>query len=143
MAYSDAVIPGAQPRGLTAIGIFLIFGMCAASLAAITLTWPGTPLDVAWKLNPHALVRLKALGPLAGIPFFLLAFSLGMAAIGWFRRCRWGWLLATIVIATQVLGDIVNAASGNLLQGIMGATIASGLLIYLLRPAVRGAFITS
>lgn len=111
-----------------------------ASLAATTLTWPGTPLDTAWKLNPPAQVRLRPLGTTAGILFVTLAFALALAAIGWFRRRRWGWMLATIVIATQVLGDIVNAASGNLLQGLVGATIASALLFYLLRPAVRSAF---
>jgi hypothetical protein len=122
------------------MGIFLVFGTCMALLAAGTLTWPGTPLDQAWKLNPHAQIRLRPLGTTAGILFFLLAFALGLSAFGWFRRRRWAWLLATLLIATQVLGDIINAASGNLLQGLVGATIAAALLFYLLHPAVRSAF---
>jgi hypothetical protein len=134
------VPPSKTRRSLTAIGIFLIFGSCMASLAATTLTWPGTPLDLAWKLNPQAQVRLRSLGPFAEILFFALAFTLALAAIGWFRRRRWGWLLATIVISTQVLGDIINAASGNMLQGLVGATIAAALLFYLLRPTIRSAF---
>ena len=132
--------PSAPPRALTAIGIFLIFATCMASLAAITLTFPGTPLDLAWKLNARAYTDLKPLGPIIGIPFFLLALSLGMSAIGWFRRRRWGWLLATIIIAIQIPGDIINAATGHLIQGLIGAIIASALLFYLLRPSVRCAF---
>ena len=136
----SAVPPTASPRALTAIGIFLIFATCMASLAAITLTFPGTPLDLAWKLNPRAYADLKPLGPIIGIPFFLLAYSLGMSAFGWFRRRLWGWRLATIIIAMQILGDIIDTASGHLLQGLVGATIASALLFYLVRPAVRSAF---
>ena len=111
-----------------------------ASLAAITLTFPGTPLDLAWKLNPRAYAELVPLGPIIGIPFFLLAFSLWMAASGWFRRRRWGWLLATIIIAIQIPADIINTVSGHLLQGLIGTTIATALLFYLLRPSVRSAF---
>jgi hypothetical protein len=130
----------APPRALTAIGIFLIFATCMASLAAITLTFPGTPLDLAWNLNARAYTDLKPLGPIIGIPFSLLALSLGMSAIGWFRRRRWGWLLATIIIAIQIPGDIINAATGHLIQGLIGAIIASALLFYLLRRSVRCAF---
>ena len=132
--------PATPTRALTAIGIFLIFATCMASLAGITITFPGTPLDLAWKLNPRAYAELKPLGPIIGIPFFLLAYSLGMSAVGWFRRRRWGWALATIIIAIQILGDIANTASGHLLQGIVPVIISSVLLYYLLRPAIRSAF---
>lgn len=59
---------------------------------------------------------------------------------GWFGRRRWGWLFATFLIAAQVLGDIINTVSGNPAQGLVGATIASALLVYLLRSTVRSAF---
>jgi NADH:ubiquinone oxidoreductase subunit 2 (subunit N) len=134
------VPPKGESRGLTAMGIFLMFGACMALLASITLTWPGTPLDKSWKLNPQAHARLAPLGRTAGLLFFLLAIALGLSALGWWRRRHWGWLSATFLIAAQVLGDIINAASGNLLHGLVGTTIASALLIYLLRPSVRAAF---
>ena len=62
------------------------------------------------------------------------------AGIGWTKRQAWGWTLAVIVIASQVVGDLVNAIRGQLLKGAVGAAIAGMLLIYLLRPSVRGAF---
>ena len=42
------------PVGLTAMGIFLLFGAFVAFLAGTTLVWPGTVLDLMWDLNPHA-----------------------------------------------------------------------------------------
>jgi hypothetical protein len=122
------------------MGVFLVFGTCMALLAGVTLTWPGTALDRSWELNPHAHARLAPLGRSAGLLFFLLAVALALSAVGWFRRRRWGWLFATCIIAVQVLGDITNAVSGNWAQGMVGATIAGALLIYLLRPNVRSVF---
>jgi len=52
----------------------------------------------------------------------------------------WGWRLAVGIIAVQVLGDLVNAFLGDLVRGSIGFMIAGTLLIYLLRPEVRGAF---
>jgi len=129
-----------ETRGLNLMGIFLLFGTCMALVAGITLTWPGTALDRNWMLNPHAHARLAPLGRSAGLLFFLLAIALAISAVGWFKRRRWGWLFAICVIAVQVLGDIINALSGNLVQGVVGATIAGALLTYLLQSKVRSAF---
>ena len=62
------------------------------------------------------------------------------AAIGWIRRRFWGWALAVIIIASQVLGDLVNAVRGEFWKGAVGVAIAGALLVYLLRPNVRRAF---
>jgi hypothetical protein len=62
------------------------------------------------------------------------------AGTGWFKRRVWGWRLAVAIIATQVLGDLVNAFMGDLVRGSVGFMIAGALLVYLLRPQVRGAF---
>jgi len=63
-----------------------------------------------------------------------------IAAIGWIKRRFWGWALAVVIIASQVLGDFVNALKGELLKGAVGAAIAVALLVYLLRSTTRGAF---
>jgi hypothetical protein len=44
------------------------------------------------------------------------------------------------IIATQVLGDLVNIFRGDLLRGGIGFLIAGALLLYLLRPRLRSAF---
>jgi hypothetical protein len=48
--------------------------------------------------------------------------------------------LAVAIIATQVLGDLVNVVRGDLVRGAIGFTIAGALLFYLLRSEVRAAF---
>jgi hypothetical protein len=111
-----------------------------ASLVAITLIFPGTFLDRAWRLNPVAYAQLAPLGPPIGIVFSLLAVVLTAAAIGWLRRRRWGWGLAVIIIALQVLGDFANLLRGDVLKSSVGVAIAAALLFYITRPKVRAAF---
>jgi hypothetical protein len=131
-----------KPLGFSAIGIFLFFGGAMASLAATTLLLPGTALDRAWTLNPTAYKQLSPLGTKVGILFLLLAVVLVVSGIGWFQRRLWGWRLAVAIIATQVIGDIVNVVRGDLLRGGAGVIIAGALLLYLLMPRVRAAFST-
>jgi hypothetical protein len=128
------------PRGITAVGVFLFFGATMASLAGTTLTWPGTFLDRLWALNPATHKQLATFAKPAGVLFLLLAATLALAATGWFKQRLWGWRLAVAVIATQVLGDLVNFFRGDYWRGGVGFSIASALLFYLLRPAVRTVF---
>jgi hypothetical protein len=129
------------PRGFKAVGILLFFGTTMAALAGTTLVWRGTVLDRIWALNPLAYKQLAPLGRTIGIPFLLLSGALAAAGAGWLRRRFWGWLLTVTIIATQVLGNLVNATLGDVLRGGIGFTIASGLLFYLLRPNVRAVFV--
>jgi hypothetical protein len=130
-----------KPRGFICVGLFLFFGAIMASLAATTLLWRGTYVDRIWTLNPTAYKQLAPMGRMLGILFFLLAASLLAAGIGWFRRRLWGWRLAVVIIATQVAGDVVNCVRGDLLRGGTGVLIAGTLLLFLLRPRNRAAFV--
>jgi hypothetical protein len=132
--------PQNSPRGLTAVAAFLFFGAAMASLAATTLIFPGTFLDRAWRLNPVAYAQLSPLGPPIGIGFSLLAVALAAAAIGWLRRRRWGWVLAVIIIAIQIVGDVANLLRGDVLKGSVGVAIAGALLFYMTCREVRVAF---
>jgi hypothetical protein len=134
------IVHGQSSRGLTAVGIFLFFGAVMASLAGTTLLWRGTILDRMWVLNSAAYKRLVPLGGVAGMLLLLLGTALAVAGTGWFKRRLWGWRLAVVIIATQVLGDLVNLLRGDVVKGAIGFTIAGGLLFYLLRSEVRAAF---
>ena len=133
---SDAV----KPSGFAAIGIFLFFGATMASLAAITLLWRGTSLDSIWRLNPVAYRQLAPLGRSVGVLFLSLGLTLAAAGIGWFRHRLWGWRLAVAIIATQIVGDVINCIRGDWLHGGIGVVIAGALLPFLLRPTVKKAF---
>jgi hypothetical protein len=126
--------------GLTAMAVFLVFGATMATLAGITLLFPGSFLDPIWRLNPEAGEQLGQLGRGIGVAFLGLGAAMVAAAIGWIKRRFWGWALAVIIIASQVLGDLVNALRGEFLKGAVGVVIAAALLAYLIRPVTRGAF---
>jgi len=128
------------PRGFKAVGAFLFFGTAMATLAGITLTFPGTPLDQAWKLNPRAYQEMAPNSSLLGPGFFLLAVLLFASAVGWLKRRYWGWVLAIAIIATQIIGDFINTLRGDYLRGLTGFVIASALMLYLVHPRVRQAF---
>ena len=132
---------GPKTPGFTAIGIFLFFGAIMASLAAATLLWRGTALDRLWALNPIAYKQLAPLGRTVGILFLLLSAALTMAGIGWFQRRLWGWRLAVVIIAIQVLGDLVNCVRGDWLRGGTGVIIAGALLLFLFQPRIRARFV--
>jgi hypothetical protein len=128
------------PRGFIPIGIFFIFGAFMAAYAAVTLIWPSTFLDLLWALNKQAhaalLLHARAAGPL----LLILSAALAAAAIGWFRRRRWGWLLGVIIVAINAVGDLANLVRGEALKGAVGVVIAGVLLIYMSRPSVRNYF---
>jgi hypothetical protein len=63
------------PRGMTAIGVFLLFGSVMAFIAGASLVKRGTALDRMWALNPHAYDELAPLGKAAGLLFLSLATS--------------------------------------------------------------------
>jgi len=132
--------PPKSSAGLTAVGVFLIFGALMAFLAGTTLVWRGTILDRIWVLNAPAYARLAPFGKTVGIPFLFLSATLLLAGIGWFSRRLWAWRLAVAIIATQVLGDLVNLLLGDFVRGGVGLVIAAALLFYLLRPRIRAAF---
>ena len=136
----DMVVRRNSPRGVSAIGIFLFFGATMAALAGTTLIWRGTALDRVWVLNATAYRQLAPLGRIVGILFLVLSATLAAAGTGWFRRRLWGWRLAVGIIATQLLGDLVNFLMGDFVRGGTGFAIAGALLLYLLRPKVRAAF---
>jgi hypothetical protein len=131
---------GRHPRGLTAFGVFLLWGAAMASLAGTTLIWRGTVLDHIWALNPTGYKQLSPFGSKAGILFVLLGVVLATAGIGWLKRLLWAWRLAIAVIATQVIGNILNILLGRTLEGAVGITVSGALLSYLFWERVRAVF---
>jgi hypothetical protein len=120
------VLQTKSPKGIIAVGIFLFFAAMMASLAGTTLVWRDNILDRVWAINAPAYARLAPLGKTVGIPFLLLGATLAVAGAGWFKRRLWRWRLAVAIIATQVLGDMVNAFMGHLVRGGVGFVIAGG-----------------
>ena len=108
-----------------------------AAYAAVTLAFPGTPLDALWALNKRGHEGLLWLGRIAAIPFVVLSVALACAAVGWFRRRRWGWVLGVTIIGINLAGDLSQVVMGEGLKGVVGVVIAGALLIYMTRPGIR------
>jgi hypothetical protein len=68
-----------------------------------------------------------------GIAFLFLSAVLAAEGIAWLRRRLWGWWLAVIVIATQVLGNLANIFLGRIVahHGVNESLI--------LRPSLAGS----
>jgi hypothetical protein len=112
-----------------------------ATLAAVTLGWPGTFLDRAWELNKTGHAQLMPLGRILALPFILLALVALIAGIGWFKRRRWAWMVGVLGIAMNCVGDLINMAVGEFWKGAAGVVIAGLLLIYMTRKNVRAYFV--
>jgi len=113
-----------------------------AAYAAVTLLKPGTVLDRLWALNKTGHAQLASLGKGAGLGFVVLSALLCAAAVGWFQRRYWGWVLGTTIIALNAAGDLINGVMGEWLKGAVGVAIAGLLLIYMTRSEVRNYFAT-
>ena len=85
-----------RPRGMTAIGVFLLFGAVMALFAGGSLMRPGTGLDRMWVLNPQAHNQLAPIGKPVGLLFLCLSVALAFAGTGWLKRRQWGWQLAVV-----------------------------------------------
>ena len=96
------------------------WGSYSSSACHATPDWK----QFTWTLNPRAQLQLAPFGKTVGIPFLLLGAILFVAGVGWFRRRLRAWRLPVIIIATQVVGDLVNAFMGDVLRGAVGFLIA-------------------
>jgi len=130
-----------RPTLWLAIAVLLLWGALAATLAAISLLFPGTWLDAMWVLNPRAHEGLVALPKFVGYFFLTLGLVLLITGIGWIRRRFWGWALASLLIAGNLAGDLLRFAHGEWVAGTVGVVVAGALLVYMLRRNVRGFFL--
>lgn len=101
---------------------------------------PGTFLDALWALNKRGHEGLAGFGRLAALLFAVLSLTLCLAAVGWFRRRYWGWVLGVAIIALNMAGDLINGLRGEWIKGAIGVAIAGLLLTYMSRSGVRSYF---
>lgn len=120
-----------RSSGISGVGIFLFFGMTMASVAGITLAWPGTFLDHVWRLSAPAYARLAPLGKTAGILFLSLPVTLAVAGTGWFKRLWVGLAACASHPSPRKCSAIWSTRSPARLRGAIGFIVAGALLIYL------------
>ena len=129
-----------RPLGLTALSCFFAFGTLMSGLSAVSLARPGSALEPMWRLKPEARLAFGRLGPWA-VPLLLtVAAACAGAAVGLRRERRWGHRLAVGVLATNLVGDLLNAVVRGDRRTLVGLPIGGAMLTHLLSRRIRDRF---
>ena len=129
-----------RPFGLTLLSIFFAFGCVMASVSCLALLVPGGFLEPMWRLNPQARLALATMG-LRGVALMLIvAVACALAAIGLWIRAPWGYQVAVVVLAVNLVGDVLNVVLRGDLRALIGVPIAGALIFYLLSSRTRSHF---
>ena len=140
---AEAVIIGAvqeneaqsrqRPLGTTLLVIFFAFGFCAAGVTFVLLLFPGTELDIVWRLNPHAREGFAKIGAWAALLMLVVSAACALAAIGLWRRTCWGFWMAVAILGINLAGDTANALIVHDYRTLVGLPIGGYLLGYLFK----------
>jgi hypothetical protein len=126
--------------GVFLIALFFAIATCILLGVGTALLWPGSKLEVIWKLYPARRAVLMPYRVWLGPGSLILAIVMASASIGCFRRRIWGWWLAVVIFLINGLSDAGQILIGHFLEGGVGVAVAGVILFYLSRPHVRGAF---
>lgn len=125
-----------------ALALFFLFATLMVIAAALSLLAPGPLADRFRSIKPNEHQALVAIAPWSGFFFLALAPVMAAAAYGSFRRQRWGWRLAIVVLATNGLGDLIAPLAGAPAASLVGVAVTAAILYGLTRPAARARFAT-
>ena len=128
-----------RPLGIAALSVFFLAGSLISFTAGLSLLVPSI-LEPLWRLNPHGHEGLLRIGLWGVALLFGASASCTAAAIGLWRRARWGHIIAIVLIAINLLSDLVNTILGTEPRAIIGVPIALALIFYLMRKRVRNYF---
>jgi hypothetical protein len=128
-----------RPFGIVALSVFFLIGSLISFTAGLSLLVPRF-LEPIWRLNPHGHAGLLRIGLWAVVLLFGASAFCGAAAIGLWRRARWGHVVAIVLIAINLLSDLVNTVLGTEPRAIVGVPLALAILFYLVTRRVRNYF---
>jgi hypothetical protein len=117
---------------MTWLAVFFGFGALAAGLSALSLAFPGSPLEPIWRLNPAGRAGLGGLGAWAVLLMAVVSAACAAAAIGLWRGWPSGRRLAIALLVVNLAGDLLNAVVRGDLRTLIGLPIGGAMLWYLL-----------
>lgn len=106
--------------------------MCTFTIAL--LLFPGTALDILWRLNPDAHAAFQSIGDWSIAIMFVVGSSCLFAAIGLCRGTIWGACIAVIILTANMAGDLFNAFFRHDYRALFGLPVAAAMIFYLVRP---------
>jgi hypothetical protein len=113
---------------------FFTFGATMCALTIALLLFPGTALDVLWRLNPNAHAAFQSLGNWSIAIMFIVGSTCLFAAIGLWRGAIWGTWIAVVILTANMAGDLFNALSPHDYRALIGLPVAAVMIFYLVRP---------
>src|SRR5256885_5075906 len=120
-----------RPVGLALLTAFFVFGALMAFLAFLGLLLSGGFLEPIWRLNPDAHRALTELGAWGMLLMAGVADACALAAIGFWIQAQWGRRVAVGILAVNLLGDVMNAATPGDLRTLVEIPVGGGLIAYL------------
>jgi hypothetical protein len=128
-----------RPPGITALGLFFLFGTVMSGLAAAMLMFPRSVLEPLWQLNSRAHEGFAAMGLWAVLLMVAVCVACATAALG-LRRCkRWGYWMALAILSINIGGDTIHAVVAHDWRTLVGLPIGGALVVYLVTK--RSAFV--
>ena len=97
------------------------------------LLFPGTPLDVLWKLNPQARENFLTMGSSTVLLMLAVSSLCATAAVGLWHCRRWGYWTAVCMLTINLIGDTINSILLHDWRTLIGLPIAALMIGYLLR----------
>src|SRR5262249_38973993 len=128
MTRIDSLTIGKQPPLVTrVISVMAFASTIIALVAGLSLLWPGTILDILWKLNPTAQTEFLLGGRLVGLLLLCLGAVTTVTGVGLVKGKGWAWWLAFLLL---VAVGAINLT--RLLAGDPGEVIGTPLTLALL-----------
>jgi hypothetical protein len=115
------------------LATFFAFGAAMCSLTVVLLLFPGTALDLLWRLNPEARLAFQSFGELAIELMFVVGAGCAIAAIGLWRSAVWGIRTALVILSLNIIGDLFNALVRHDYRALIGLPIGGAMIFYLAR----------
>jgi len=119
---------------------FLIIAAGIAAMASFTMFVTGTVLGSIWTTKEHSYHQLLHHKVPVGLGFAALAVILALAAAGWARRKRWGWLLGVLILTVNLLSDTVSLIASRQPADLLAVAIGAAILSWLRTPTTRSYF---
>jgi hypothetical protein len=120
--------------------VFLAAAAVVAALASFTMLVTGIAVDDIWKNKEHDYHQMLHHRTPIGLGFALLAVLLALAAIGWARRRRWGWLLGALIFGVNLAADLAVLATSPSWTNAVPVAIQGLILTWMLLPRTKVEF---
>jgi hypothetical protein len=129
-----------RPRGMTLLALFFAFGTTMCVLTTALLVFPGSCLDVVWRVNPQARAAFGGMGDWAVLLMVCVGAACAAAGLGLYRGASWGRTVAVLVLSCNLVGDVANVFLRHDFRALIGLPIGGLFIGYLVGRTASSYF---